>query len=101
MSISTLRVLALAVGLSLAFGQPASAQVGKNVEAPAVSEAATYLNSPALRTRALAALTKRLGTMPPVSRLEITGDRIILWTQSREAAHYTDSWTASRMKLLV
>lgn len=98
---SMLRAAALAVALALIATGPGWAQVGKTVDAPVIRENATYLNSGELRTRALTALTRKLDPMPPVSRIEVTQDRITVWTQSREAAHYTDSWTVSRMKLLV
>lgn len=98
---SPLRAAAICLALGLIAVQPALAQVGKTVEAPAVDQRATYLTSADLRARALAALSAKIGRMPLVSRIEIAEDRITVWTQSRVAAHYTDSWTISRMKFLV
>lgn len=100
---SMLRAATLAVALLLVASPPALAQVGKTVAAPAAeaAERLTYLTSPDLRARALAALTRKLGEMPPVSKIEIDADRITVWTQSREAVHYTDSWTISRFRVLV
>lgn len=78
---------------------PAMAQVGANVEAPAAGSA-TYLNSANLRDRAFAALLKKIGPAPQVSRIEITDGTITAWVQGR-AAHHTDEWRIERQKLLV
>jgi hypothetical protein len=99
---STLRAAFLGFALLSAAGTPALAQVGKTVEAPeTIARGSTYLTSAELRARAFSALENKLGQLPPVSRIEIAEDRITVWTQSRAAAYYTDSWTISRMKLLV
>lgn len=103
MTRSLLRAAAVALAFTTVVASPALAQVGKTVEAPeTVARGATYLTSAELRTRAFAALAKKAGgQMPPVSRIEIGADRITVWTQSRTAAYYTDSWAISRFKLLV
>lgn len=81
---------------------PAFAQVGKTVEAPApAARDATYVTSPVLRDRAIAALFKAMGGERPVSKLEIRDDQILMWVQGNEAAYHTDEWVASRMKILV
>lgn len=64
-------------------------------------EAPSYVTSAKLRERALAALGKKLGgELPPISKLEITKDRITVWTQGKAAAYHTDEWVISRFKLL-
>src|SRR5690606_22991994 len=92
---------AVFVALALA-STPALAQVGKTVEAPApAARDATYVTSPVLRDRAIAALFKAVGGERPVSKLEIRAEQILMWVQGNEAEYHTDEWTASRMKILV
>lgn len=92
---------AVFVALAL-FSTSAFAQVGKTVEAPAPdARDATYVTSPLLRDRAIAALFKAMGGERPVSKLEIRADQILMWVQGNEAEYHTDEWTASRMKILV
>jgi hypothetical protein len=94
-----LRAVFLAFALA---ATPALAQVGKTVEQPGpISAEATYVNSPALRDRALAALSRAIGADRKISKLEIRSDRILVWAQDAIVAHYTEEWTASRMRLLV
>jgi hypothetical protein len=61
---------------------------------------ANYLTSEALRHRALEALFERIGDPRPVSKLEITPERITLHTQSPDAAYYTDAWTVDRFHIM-
>jgi hypothetical protein len=60
-----------------------------------------YTNSATLRERAMNALLDRLGhKLPPVSKLEIFPDRIVLWVQGSKP-YYTDEWTVSRSQFLM
>ncbi|MGV3491736.1 MAG: hypothetical protein ACO1OG_10485 [Devosia sp.] len=97
--LSILRYLCLAAALAVAM-TPAVAQVGKTVEQPRqIAAGATYLTSQPLRERALGALLDAIDGRP-VSKLEITDDSILLWAQDPIVVHYTEEWTASRMKFL-
>lgn len=96
------RLLAVAL-IVLAFaGTPALAQVGKTVEPPpSAASTASYVTSPPLRERALAALFEAMGGERPLAKIEITPDQILVWVQGDGAAWHTDEWTAKRVKILV
>jgi len=68
---------------------------------PAFAEDGDYLTSQALRDRAIAAFTAKVGGDPQLLWAEIQPAAIVLWTQSAQSPELTDRWSIERDKTLL